>query len=246
MEKWKARAAETLKAERAVYLAELDAWAEDSGRQPPGLDPRALLHNDLLCDAVNGTPTPYVMNIGCGFRVTSPGFRTKDGIAVTVVGIDPLAFGINDALKALELKHEILRTTRRYIYPLAAEEMSAAIPVGAFDAVWSENALLDCMDPFRVLAQAARVTKTGGVVCIKFKRSEDTIWKVKHFDGGKIYLESDLGAQEIKEVRGERVEIHTFPDESLMIKVRRPQRTIEEVMGKAKKLGLILPTSLES
>ncbi len=243
MEKWKTRIAEQLKHERDEYTAAVIKWAQEGElrNSPKGLDVSAFLEADLQCEAVLATPTPYVLNVGCGFRVTSPGFRTKDGLPVVVVGLDPTAFAINEALKILEATQESVKAVRRFIYPITGEEMSAAIPVGAFDAVWSENALLDLVDPHRALTQMARATKVGGVVCVKFDpKAEGTMWKLAAYDGGKLVLTSERGTQEISEVRGERVEMHTMLDDTLMVKIRRPQRTLEEVIGKAKKKGLIV------
>lgn len=246
-DRWKARLVEALKVDRSSYVAAIEK-AKENGLTFRTVDPATFLVPDLQCDAVLSTPTPYILNVGCGFRTTSPGFRTKDGVAASVVGVDPLAYQINEAMKVIEAEHEELRAVRRFIYPLAGEELSAAIPVGAFDAVWSEDALLDFMDPARALMQAARACRPGGVVCFKFydnllpdAAKTETLWKVQGYDGGKIQFVSDLGRQTIDEVRGERVEMHQLQATGeLMIKIRRPVRTMEEVVAKAKKRGLIV------
>ncbi len=78
-------------------------------------------------------------------------------------------------------------------------------------------------------------------MCIKFNpKTEGTLWTVTGFDGGKVGFKSERGEQVINEIRGERVEIHTLLDESLMIKVRRPLRNIETMQKMLSKSSLIL------
>ncbi len=194
----------------------------------------------MQCQAIASTPLPYVLNIGCGGRPGTAGWRTEHGVPLSVVGVDPCAFRWNDVLTSVAKN---LNPMRRFIIPVAAEEMNAVLPPLSFEAVWSEDALLDCIDPFRALQQCVRLVKPGGVVCMKFDpKAEGTLWKVKAFNGAKILFESERGLSGAEAVRGQRVEVHTMLDESLMIKIRRQHQTDDQVISVAKKAGIIVPS----
>lgn len=198
------------------------------------------LHRELQCEAIDATPLPYVLNIGCGARPGTVGWRTSQNVPISVVGVDPLAFRWNDVLSSVAKN---LSPMRRFVLPVVAEEMNAALPPISFEAVWSEDMLLDSIDPFRVLQQCTRVVKPGGVICVKFNpKSEDTLWKVKTYNGSSILFESEVGFAGVQAVRGERVEIHTLLDESLMIKIRRPHKTEAQIIHQAQKAGLFVPS----
>jgi SAM-dependent methyltransferase len=243
---WKSKLQESMKLQRGHMLDQIELFEQtkDDDRPvlPRGCDLTAVLNRELDCEAISSSPMPYVLNVGCGFVPTSVGFRTEEGIPVTVVGVDPLAFAIGDVLAQMAVNTPMLMQARRFVLPIVAEELSAAIPPSSFHAVWSEDAFLDCVDPFRFLQQCVRACKEGGVVAVKFKpRAEGDLWSVMYTDGGKIALKSERGEVALTEIRGERIEVHTLMDESLLIKVRRQPRSIEQVQSFMKKSGLILP-----
>ncbi len=183
-----------------------------------------------------------MLNVGAGYRPWSCGRRTRQGIPIVVVGADPLAFGVADAVKTMLPHFPAVARARAFTLPIAGEELSAAIPPATFDAAWSEGTLLDCLDPFRLLQQCVRAVKTGGVVCVRLGQAEDTLWKVRAANGGSISLSSDLGTQTISEVRGERLEVHTLIDGSMMLKIRRREHTQADLDKMLKRgSGLVLP-----
>lgn len=251
MDTWKERLQATLPTTRDTfaqgvhaYLDEVAAGAENPAL-PRGCDIAAPLNCELMCDAVENSPMPYVLNVGCGFVPTSVGYRNGRGLPVTVVGVDPLAFVIGDTLGALAAAYPAIVHSRRFVLPMVAEEMSAAIPPGSFHAVWSEDTILDCVDPFRFVTQCVRACKEGGIICIKFTPPEDpekriTLWGIEGFDGSKIVFTSVRGRVGISEVRGERIEMHTLLDGSLMMKIRRPERSAQQVERSLMKSGLII------
>ncbi len=245
MEKWKARLQVSFKAERELFLDSIQKYAADNDATPPrALDLQAVLEPDLHCESVEETPLPYVLNVGCGFRPLSCGRRTSKGVGVNVVGVDPLGFGIGEALQLMTSQHPGLIASRRFVTSIVGEEMNAFVPPNSFHAVWSEGTLLDALDPEKFVIQCVRAVKTGGVVCIKLGLpSPDTLWKVKGYDGGKMVLESEKGLAGFQEVRGERVEVHTMLDGSLMLKIRKHEHTQADVlkMLQAKGSGLVLP-----
>lgn len=244
LEKWKARLGELLQQGKDDFVEALNAHAK-AGSTHPALNPMSTTPKDLSCQALDGTPMPYVLNAGCGFWPTSAGFRTYEGRRpVTVVGVDPLAHAINEAHGVLSLAHADVAKSRRFIVPIAAEELGAVFPPGTFHAAWSDGAFLDCFDPVRFLQALVRSTKQGGVVCVKFdSMKEGQLWKVLGHDGGRIVLSSDRGQVEITEIRGERVELHTMLDGDLMIKIRRAEHSQEEAEKRLMKAtgGLIVP-----
>lgn len=244
MQLWKERLQTTLKADRDAFTAALDehAKASEDDVPPRTFDTRARISPDLQCEAVETSPAPYILNVGCGFRPTHVGWRTKDNVPIKAVGVDPLANAINEALNFMATKYPKLTNCRRFVMPIVAEEMGAALPTACFDAVWSEDAILDCVDPFRFVEQCVRVTKIGGVVCLRFKpEAADTLWKVGEHDGAHVVFKGPSNTVvEISEVRGERVELHTMLDGGLMIKVRRPVRNLEQVLAAAQKAGIVL------
>jgi hypothetical protein len=244
MLKWTERLQAEAKAERDAFHDELKALEKEGNdaRPPRHLDQAAVLEQDLHCESVEGTPMPYVLNVGGGFRPWSCGRRTRQGIPLVVVGADPLSFGVQDAMKAMIPIFPIARRAMAFTMPIAGEELSAAIAPGSFNAAWSDGMLLDCIDPFRVLQQMVRAVKQGGVACAKLGKPRDgALWSVSAHDGGKIVFSSELGHQTITEVRGERVEVHQMIDDSLMIKIRRREHTQADVDKLLKRSsGLVL------
>ncbi len=251
METWKKRLQETLILDRDAFTQAVGIYQGEAatGIQSPtlprGCDLTAQLNRELACDAIENSPAPYILNVGCGFAPTSVGFRNARGVPVTVVGVDPLAFPIGEALATIAAAFPDIVQMRRFVLPLVAEEMSAAIPAGSFHGVWSEDAILDCVDPFRFVTQCARACKEGGLVCIKFTPPEDpekrsTLWAVEGFDGSKVAFTSDRGRVGISEVRGERIEMHTLLDGSLMMKIRIQERSAAQVQRQLQKSGIIL------
>lgn len=247
MEIWKERLHEAHFEERDAFVARLDnvKGLVAAGEKPPrDLDPSALLEQELRCEAVDSAPQPYVLNVGCGYRPTSIGQRTKDGLQVYVVGVDPKAYEMGDALLTIASLFPALASARRFVLPIVAEEMSMAVPSGSFHAVWSEDAILDCVDPLRFVQQCVRATRPGGVACIKFAAPGEeggTLWKTVFHDGGKIMFQSERGDCGIAEVRGERIEVHTLLDGALMLKVRRQARADDQVLKFAERAGLLVP-----
>lgn len=244
LEIWKARLGVLLHSGKDRFVESLDAHAK-AGSTHPALNPRSTTPKDLSCQALDGSPMPYVLNAGCGFWPTSCGFRTyESGRPVTVVGVDPLASAINEAIGILALAHPDVGKSRRFVVPIAAEELGAVYPPGTFHAAWSDGALLDCFDPVRFLQALVRATKQGGVVCVKFdSMQQDALWKVLGHDGGKIVLAAEgHGKCEITEIRGERVEVHTMLDGDLMLKIRRAEHSQAEAEQRLMKAtqGLIV------
>lgn len=238
--RWSQRLDEVMKSERDRFAAFGAAFNVEA---PPILgDPRTPINRELSCQALEESPMPYVLNVGCGFFPTSLGFRRNDGVAVNIVGVDPLAYPIADAYGVIE-KAAPVKHMRRFIAPIVCEEMNNLFPPGVFHAVWSEDTFLDCCDPFRFLQQCVRATKQGGVVCVKFKRdSPGSLWTVMGHDGGMIMLDAgEHGSVKLSEVRGERVEVHELLDGSLMVKLRRREHD-EQQAGRILR-ALTLPKS---
>lgn len=236
MGRWKERVEQSFAAERERFVSELG----NEEVPPRGYDVDKFIHSDLMCEAIDATPLPYILNIGCGFRPASMGWRTAAGMPLNIVGVDPTAFRIGDTITNVA-PH--LTKLRRFIAPIVAEEINALFPPESFEAVWSDGVLLDVLDPFRVLQQATRVVKPGGVVCMKFSsKAADTLWKVEGFNGGKIVFQLEDGTLSgIEAVRGERVEVHTMIDGDLMIKIRKGERQLERAAKDGPRI--ILPNS---
>lgn len=231
-----------LKVERDSFHDQLKTIeAHPDNALPKALDPSLVLEPDLHCESIESTPMPYVLNVGCGFRPWSMGRRTKQGVPIVAVGIDPLAFGIGEALKLMTTAFPFLHKSRCFMLPIVGEEASAAFPPSTFNAVWSDGAILDSVDPFRFLQQCVRATKVGGVVCVKLGQAGGTLWTAHAAGGAKVIFTSDRGGQEITEIRGERVEVHTMLDGGIMLKIRRREHTPGELMKKLQQGGLVLP-----
>lgn len=242
LETWKLRLGKLLEIGKDDLVVAINKSIKD-GTPPAAWDPSARIGADLHCKAVDESPMPYILNVGCGFMPTAIGWRTKQGIPVTVVGADPLAHAINEALTVMGSAHEAMGKSRRFVAPIVGEEMSALFPSGSFHAVYSDGVLLDALDPFRFLQQCVRATKSGGVVCVRLgKPSADRLWQIHEHNGGSITLRAKPGGQKIDEVRGERVEIHTMQDDTLMIKIRRTEHSADEIAKAQRKMmgGLIV------
>lgn len=237
MGKWMTRLQESFKKERQEF-ADMMARGAETKDFPVAMNPQHPMDPELLCDAVKSSPTPYVLNVGCGFAPTAVGQRVPESnVPLYVVGVDPNAYGIGEALKIMATQFPEIQAARRFIQPIVAEELSMAIPPATFHAVWSRHALLDCLDPVKFVQQCIRATKEGGVVCLRFDPQGDgVLWKVKEYDGGRMVLGSEFGEVELSEIRGEKVEVHTMLDGDLILKIRRRQRTQEEIAGAAKRL----------
>lgn len=234
--RWTERLPALAKADREEWLAGIERLCAGEST-PRWADPGAIIERELACETMEHNPIPYVLNVGCGFAPTSIGQRTADGRPVAIVGVDPMAFQISDAMKLMIQKSREVAAGRRFVLPLVGEELAAAIPPGAFDAVWSDGAILDCVDPPRFLSQCARAARPGGIVAIKVgTASPERLWRVDAIDGSRVAFSSDMGRFEIGEVRGERLEVHTLLDGSLLLKIRRPFRTLAQAETKAKKL----------
>ncbi len=240
MEQWKKRLGELLEKEKDDLVTSMNKAVAD-GVVLAAYDPARRISQDLQCEAVESTPLPYILNVGCGFTPTSVGWRTQQGNPVTVVGVDPLAHAINETLNIMSLAHEAMMKSRRFVMPVVGEEMNVAIPPGSFHAVWSDGAILDALDPFRFLQQCVRASKQSGVVCVRLgQQTEDRLWKVLGYDGARLVLESAIGTQQITEIRGERIEVHTMLDETLMIKIRRPAHSQADVEKRL--VGMVRPS----
>jgi SAM-dependent methyltransferase len=243
MERWKKRLHETHVLARDAFMKQLDdlRTLSETDRPPRVLDPHAPLEPELICEAIEQAPMPYVLNVGCGYAPTSIGQRTKAGGDVFVVGVDPKAYEMGDALLLMATQFPRIGSARRFVLPIVAEEMGMAVPPGAFHAVWSDNTLLDCVDPVRFVQQCVRATKQGGVACIKFNPNDpSTLWKVLGHHGSQITLSSARGDVTLKEVRGERIEVHTLLGDHLMLKIRQRVHTAEDATRALKKTGIIL------
>lgn len=240
---WKARLAKLLEDGKDNLVTELNEAAEN-GVPHRHLEPSGYIDKDIECAAIEESPLPYVLNAGAGFFPTAAGFRTRKGRPVTVVGVDPLAYAINEALGVMGGAHPDVAKSRRFVAAATMEDSGALFPPGTFHAVWSDGALLDCFDPVRFLQACVRATKQAGVVFVRLgKESDDRLWKVLGHKGSKLALASARGAVEISEIRGERIEVHTLLDGTLAIKIRRAahsQAEAEKMLAKATS-GLVLP-----
>ena len=105
MNAWRERLKALLEKGKDDFVTELNAAAE-AGVPHRFLDGFAHVDRDLECEAIDGSPFPYLLNAGCGFFPTSAGFRTRAGRAVTVVGVDPLAHAINEAHTVMSAAHD--------------------------------------------------------------------------------------------------------------------------------------------
>jgi SAM-dependent methyltransferase len=153
------------------------------------------------CRAMRDAAVPYVLDVGCGMRPTHSGWRMPDGRPVVTVGVDPMAGAYNQALQALAPHYPALLAARRYIAPIAAEEMNACFPPACFDAVWCEDAVVHFIDPSRALEQMLRAVKPGGIVVVSWDVTDESLWR-GDFGLEALAFESPIGKQELKDVRG--------------------------------------------
>ena len=126
-----------------------------------GTDPTFVAYRDAYLELIDLPAAAAVLDLGCGTGVVTRAIAARDRFSGTVTGVDQ--------------SPEFIAAAQRFaaadgvgdrVEFVVGDVHALDLPAGAFDATVAHTLVSHVRDPLAVLAEAARVTRTGGSVTI--------------------------------------------------------------------------------